>query len=1149
MSNPRHLKIFISSTFEDMQEEREVLLKETFLEFKKLAKERFVEITEIDLRTGISPEQAENGEIVKVCLDEIKRCSDSPIFFLGILGHRYGSTDWIADIGDDVLEDDSYAWIKDYSDRSITELEIISAIKKDEQHKRAFFYLKEGEDDNPKLTNLKNALHSKHDNNLMVAYYKDISNFRKQTIDSLTKALDELFPKDEKISEVEKLRATHNIFAKSRQKVYISHSKNESILDDFMNNEEDRLLLYGESGYGKSALIANYFEIFKKESDSFVIEHYIGGAGELSNDLHQMLRRVMLEIKEEFDVADKVPSEPQKIMNEFALWLHRVKRPTVIVFDGYNQIEDEMKEKLFYYIPDKLKNVKLIITSIKDNYPIDNRYKIEPLTKEDQKELVVDYLKLYGKEGIALKIQNQVTKHPQTDNTLFLRTLLDEIRLLGNFDNVEKDIANYLQAKDTVALFIKIFERLENDYRENLAKEVLSLLYVSRDGLSEDNLMEIINHNTTKKLTRLEFSPLFLAVEEHLIDRGGLYGFFHGYILESVEKRYLSSEELINGERRKIADYFEGREIDKKKVKELPFHLYNLKDKDNLYKVLVEVDFFFRLVDDEKLEYEALKYLQFIDETYNISKDMLPILLRSNSVYKISRIALFLSDTYIKYDEALLLYKKSLQLQIELFGENHEKTSQSYINLSDFYKLINDFNKALFLCKKATKIRENILGSYHLSTIEAYNNLADIYRLTQDYTNALEILEKNTNISTKYLGNKHKETLHTYNILALVYSSLHMYDKAMELYKKNFKIAKSIYAKYEHSIGRDYNNLSAGYYYLGDYNNALLLLKKALDFFKSFYGEMHPETSQVYQNLGKLYLDIGNLEKAIIYFDISIKIQEKLFNSFHSSLILSYTGLGDIYVLKNKNELAFPLFKKALNISIKLYGEKGDSTARCYNSLGIYYDSINNYKESIKCYQKAIEGYLSVFESNHPELQTVYSNLVSLYFESTAEYDKAIIYIKKILEIKEQLSEIDIELVGMYNTLGVCYFKLKDYKQAYKYYKKTLKLAKEDEEQYYIYVSSSYNNLAKLSVTEKDYKRAFLLYEKSIAMEEKSSYPNPRIYINYGDYFYQINDLENAKKYYLKAIEILESNVIYKDHPDLIEAKNSLEKVNQKLNV
>jgi hypothetical protein len=80
-NNTRHLKIFISSTFKDMEDEREILLKETFLELKKIAKERDVEITEIDLRTGITEEQEKSGKIVQICLDEIERCSDSPIFF------------------------------------------------------------------------------------------------------------------------------------------------------------------------------------------------------------------------------------------------------------------------------------------------------------------------------------------------------------------------------------------------------------------------------------------------------------------------------------------------------------------------------------------------------------------------------------------------------------------------------------------------------------------------------------------------------------------------------------------------------------------------------------------------------------------------------------------------------------------------------------------------------------------------------------------------------------------------------------------------------------------------------------------------------------------------------------------------------------
>jgi hypothetical protein len=195
MQIQRHLKIFISSTFQDMHKEREVLLKETFLELKKIAKERSVEITEIDLRTGVTSQQAQSGQVVKICLDEIERCSTSPIFFLGMLGNRYGSVDWIGGVDKNILEDERYSWIKEHTNVSITEIEIISALERDVRHNRAFFYLKEGEDDSKKLTNLKNRLESKRGKNLSIDYYKDENDFKKQTIDSLTKALDELYPK------------------------------------------------------------------------------------------------------------------------------------------------------------------------------------------------------------------------------------------------------------------------------------------------------------------------------------------------------------------------------------------------------------------------------------------------------------------------------------------------------------------------------------------------------------------------------------------------------------------------------------------------------------------------------------------------------------------------------------------------------------------------------------------------------------------------------------------------------------------------------------------------------------------------------------------------------------------------------------------
>ncbi|MEN3028244.1 MAG: DUF4062 domain-containing protein, partial [Aquificaceae bacterium] len=90
MDTSRHLRVFVSSTFVDMQKEREKLAKEVFPKIRRLARERQGEFTDVDLRWGITQKEAESGETLRLCLEEIYKCMDSPLFFIGLLGHRYG---------------------------------------------------------------------------------------------------------------------------------------------------------------------------------------------------------------------------------------------------------------------------------------------------------------------------------------------------------------------------------------------------------------------------------------------------------------------------------------------------------------------------------------------------------------------------------------------------------------------------------------------------------------------------------------------------------------------------------------------------------------------------------------------------------------------------------------------------------------------------------------------------------------------------------------------------------------------------------------------------------------------------------------------------------------------------------------------------
>ncbi|MBK9175508.1 MAG: DUF4062 domain-containing protein [Flavobacteriales bacterium] len=83
----RRIRVFVSSTFKDMIEDRNALMTHAWPALRRFCKERHVEFNEVDLRWGISEAQSERKATLKLCLDAIKDCRP---FFIGILGERYG---------------------------------------------------------------------------------------------------------------------------------------------------------------------------------------------------------------------------------------------------------------------------------------------------------------------------------------------------------------------------------------------------------------------------------------------------------------------------------------------------------------------------------------------------------------------------------------------------------------------------------------------------------------------------------------------------------------------------------------------------------------------------------------------------------------------------------------------------------------------------------------------------------------------------------------------------------------------------------------------------------------------------------------------------------------------------------------------------
>ena len=136
-SASRVIRVFVSSTFKDMQDEREELIKRIFPQLRKLCESRGVVWSEVDLRWGIPDEAKAEGKVLPICLAEIHRCRP---YFIGLLGERYG---WVPEgIPQELIAQEP--WLQEHLHHSVTELEILHGVLNNpEMADHAFFYFRD----------------------------------------------------------------------------------------------------------------------------------------------------------------------------------------------------------------------------------------------------------------------------------------------------------------------------------------------------------------------------------------------------------------------------------------------------------------------------------------------------------------------------------------------------------------------------------------------------------------------------------------------------------------------------------------------------------------------------------------------------------------------------------------------------------------------------------------------------------------------------------------------------------------------------------------------------------------------------------------------------------------------------------------------
>jgi hypothetical protein len=559
------IRIFISSTFKDMQDERDYLMQVVFPSLYSYCAERNILLQALDLRWGITEEQERQGKVVELCLKAIENTRP---FFIGLLGERYG---WVPDKEkrDEIAQKTSvfeeYPEIKAMLEEgmSITEVEIQQGVLRSKEEVHAYFYFRSPsitsddndsrETDSAKIQRLKDLKKTLKP----VRGYEFPEDLGKLVEKDFKELIDSLYP-DEEPGAVEKDRLQQRFFLKSKTAVYVPGPEIEA-LDKFTEGDGQCLVITGEGGIGKSALLANWIQNREGRNDEKIIYNFIGQSNSLA-DFHfigqpQYLKGfdiitkwLTYELMDAYDL-DFMPIgfeglKPYNDKAELQYQLNSIKDKgrIIIVLDGIDRLSNE-NEKMPAWLPELPPNVKLIISMRKCRPKTDffagincSFVPVSALNTERRKKLIKDYLEYFGK---ALR-DNQIEKiaaHKMNANPLALCTLLDELRVFGVFEKLDAEINRYLQARDTAALFTLVLERLEKafnyDKNSNYVKDVLSLIYVSGNGLSQSDIQKL-TFSSSK-----DWSRLFSGMAGHLTILHECVNFSHDFIREAVKRQYL----------------------------------------------------------------------------------------------------------------------------------------------------------------------------------------------------------------------------------------------------------------------------------------------------------------------------------------------------------------------------------------------------------------------------------------------------------------------------------------------------------------------------------------------------------------------------------------------------------------------------------
>lgn len=918
--------------------------------------------------------------------------------FVGFFGQRYG---WHG-LNDSSLQATfdaavpHYPWLEKYRDRSVTELEFLHGHLNNPQkvpailcfrHKeyddkmrsigiengdkrQVYKYSSESEEAAERMKDLMKRVKATEDRcqGVNLAYCNPVEGAQwmfERVWEYLTQVLQKPFEAS-KLTRYEQELQQHNLFMDKMCALYHELENFTERLDEKILKDESQLLVItGEHGIGKSALICNWLQKqISLHSTKTWMYHFIGCTAE-SRYPNDFMRRVIWTLQHKINSlrADNIninideleTKSGVELINEYHSWLKKASESgleVILVVDCLKGIlyESKITKPLFWLPKDIPSGIQIILlTDITDKMHLEklsefqcDMLELEKLPSKVSVEICKDLLRLRGKTLSGDQLQ-QIVSTENVGNPLFLKVVIEELCMFGKFRELDNKIQSLVGCLSISGLFIKSLERLEQDYDPafkdgSMTEKVMSSLCLSRKGLTENELSEMFG------IESYQWLPFYYAIEPFLNRlTGGFLKLLHEPLAEAILCRYLKTEEKKNTFRKQQIQLYE-KSIEARSnldhaCTELLWLCHQANEKTLIKKHFTNLSIFLKVFNLEP--YKLLEYLDFMGltkeeliEELSCAVNAHNIQLYSESIEEdlifdfntgealvldLESVTLFLNMAKSSAQEIFLLRLKKILENNEKIKDRDVRLHVTLYNLACFYVDIREDKKAFPLHESALEFFINVAPKSNINLEHlgrSYHGTGTVYTKLSEFDKAVKLFEKSIEIHGSI--SKSYETqiniAKSLSCIAEVHSLKGNFELAYQKYEEVVAMENSLYTLYvPPEMSYSLTNLGICYRRLQLFDKAEDVYNRALKIKSNALGENHVDVGYAYFNLGNLANDKGEVQVALVHFEHALDIFDKVNYLESIDAVFLFENMAKIYMVHYDKAIGLPYYWFAFN--------------------------------------------------------------------------------------------------------------------------------------------------------------------------------------------------------------------------------------------